>query len=122
MDAVKIRAALALAVAVAVSLTVVSPAIARPAATNVGISKAAPAFHGHVRSTDIACTQGRRVKLVRVRAGRDKKLGRDRSEDNGRWQIDVSPLRRGTYYARAPRTKLGNVVCAADVSRTVTVN
>jgi len=50
-------------------------------------------------------------------------IGSDRSEDNGRWSVDVEGhAARGRYYAKAPRKDLGGAdFCEADRSPIVSV-
>ena len=98
--------------------------------TKVSIAEQAPAFHGKVKSDTQECIEDRKVKLMRrKRAGRPVKvLGRDRTEDNGRWAItepDEFTLKSGIYFARAPRQIVDTpvpTVCAKDRSRKVVVD
>lgn len=98
--------------------------------TKVSIAEQAPAFHGKVKSDTEDCIGDRKVKLMRrKRAGRPVKvLGRDRTEDNGRWAItepDDFTLKSGIYFARAPRQIVDTpvpTICAKDRSRKVVVD
>lgn len=98
--------------------------------TKVSIAEQAPAFHGKVKSDTEDCIGDRKVKLMRrKRAGRPvRTLGRDRTEDNGRWAItepDDFTLKSGIYFARAPRQIVDTpvpTVCAKDRSRKVVVD
>jgi hypothetical protein len=94
--------------------------------SRVTISERPPNFHGHVRSDNDACESKRRVKLFRERRGPDKLLGRDRSNDAGRWVEEVDPLKSGAYYARVVRREEGTAgtifVCKGDRSETVVID
>ncbi len=96
--------------------------------SRVTISKRPPAFHGRVKSPSGGelCTDHRRVKLYRQRPGKNKLLGRDKTNRHARWEIDVTPLRPGAYYAKVKRTETvtvgGTFVCRQDRSRTVVVD
>jgi hypothetical protein len=75
-------------------------------------------FKGKVGSPDANCISNRRVKLFMVAPGKDLGLGRDRSEDNGSWSIDVEGgAAPGQYYAKA----VASTQCAGAVSPTITV-
>jgi hypothetical protein len=98
--------------------------------TDLRLSNSAPAFHGKVRSVVPSCEPDRRVKLFRQRPRGSVLLGRTDSGPNGRWLIEVDPLKSGAYYAKVKqhvvsvdkRGTLGTVTCAPDFSRTLTVD
>jgi hypothetical protein len=92
-------AALAVAVA-AVLLPVVSAAGAGKNSTKIVISLKTPAFHGKLTSPRQACLGSRKVKMYREVNGTKKQLGKDTSEDNGKWEILLGKnLSPGAYYA-----------------------
>ena len=78
------------------------PAATASAATStkIVVSFKLPAFHGKLTSSREGCLGSRTVKLYRKRSGPDKRLGRDTSEDNGRWSIVIGRKKvpSGTYY------------------------
>jgi hypothetical protein len=123
------RAAVFACAALAVAAVAAIPALATNIVkidSKVTISEKAPAFHGHVRSDNNACESKRRVKLFRERNGPDKLLGRDRSNDAGRWVEEVDPLKSGAYYAQVVRREEGTAgtiyVCRGDRSETLVVD
>jgi hypothetical protein len=80
-------------------------------------------FRGRVFSPSESCRSKRRVVVFRRHHGPDTRIGSDRSEDNGRWSVDVEGhAAPGRYYANAPRRDLasGNF-CEGDRSRTITI-
>jgi hypothetical protein len=92
----------------------------------IDFDRAGPAqdiFRGRVFSARENCRSNRRVAVFRRHKGPDTRIGSDRSEDNGRWLVDVEGhAAPGRYYARAPRKDLGGGdFCEADRSRTITV-
>ena len=73
---------------------------AKPHATRIVVSLKFPAFHGTLKSADDGCLGGRRVWMYRKRAGKLKKLGTDRSNAKGKWQVRVGKkLTSGEYFA-----------------------
>ena len=56
----------------------------------------------------------------------DKFLGRDHTNNHGRWQVDVNPLKSGAYYAKVSRRSDGTAgtihICVKDRSRIVPVD
>ena len=80
-------------------------------------------FKGLVKSEEARCESGRRVTLKKRRPGRDRVLGRDRSDAGGRWVIKQR-ARQGRYYAVVKRKSFlaadGTTVnCLRDSSRTI---
>jgi hypothetical protein len=68
--------------------------------TKIVVSLKFPAFHGTLVSPRKACLGSRKVKMYRQRNGTKKLLGRDTSEDNGKWAIPVGKnLTSGSYFA-----------------------
>jgi hypothetical protein len=74
-------------------------------------------FTGAVRSSEPVCVSGRRIKVKRVRAQRDKTIGKDFSDINGLWSVRTDES-SGSWYAKLKRAKVGNVRCSADRSPT----
>jgi len=95
--------------------------------SRVTISEKAPAFHGRVHSNAHPCVQHRKVTLFRARPHRrDKVLRRDQTNNHGRWQMIVNPLKSGAYYAKVSRRSEGTAgtihICVKDRSRIVPVD
>ena len=95
--------------------------------SRVTISEKAPAFHGRVKSNAHPCVQQRKVKVFRAKShGPDKLLGRDHTNNHGRWQVGVNPLKSGAYYAKVSRRSEGTAgtihICVKDRSRIVPVD
>jgi len=87
----------------------------------------APAFHGKVRSDVPECESDRRVKLFRERRnGSRKVLGRTDSGPDGKWLIEVDPLRSGAYFAKAKQHLVEvngvTLLCLPDFGRTIVVD
>jgi len=109
-------------------VAVTTSALAASFSTRVTISfdragAARDVFRGRVFAASENCRSHRRVAVFRKRRGPDRMIGSDRSEDNGRWSIDVEGhAARGRYYAKAARKDLGGGdFCDADRSRTIRV-
>jgi hypothetical protein len=85
------------------------------------LSADAPTFHGLVDSSSKHCIEGRRVKLLRITDGRDKVLGRARTDADGFWGILHAP-KTGTYYAKVKRQTISNgIFCGGDRSNRVKI-
>jgi hypothetical protein len=91
------------AVVAVLAVVALVPAVASSAgknSTKIVVSLKFPAFHGTLSSPRSACLGSRKVKMYRERNGQKKLLGRDTSEDNGKWAIPVGKnLASGAYYA-----------------------
>ena len=87
--------------------------------TTVVVSLKFPAFHGTLSSPRKACLGGRKVKMYRQANGSKKLLGRDTSEDNGKWKIPVGKnLKSGSYYAIVAK----NAKCKGDKSQVLNID
>ncbi|HWO46961.1 MAG TPA: hypothetical protein VNM41_02790, partial [Solirubrobacterales bacterium] len=87
--------------------------------TTIVVSLKFPAFHGKLSSPRKACLGSRTVKMYRERNGSKKLLGRDTSEDNGKWAVPVGKnLTSGAYYATV--AKRGK--CKGDKSQVLTID
>jgi hypothetical protein len=93
--------------AVCASAFLVFPATGAAAfKTKVVVSLKFPAFHGKLVSKRQSCLGNRRVKMFRERNGKKVKLGSDKSNAKGKWNIPVGKnLKSGTYYATVTKTK-----------------
>jgi len=98
------------------------PALAAGAgknSTKIVVSLKFPAFHGKLTSPRSACLGSRTVKMYREKGGKKKQLGKDTSEDNGKWAIPVGKnLSSGAYYATV--AKRGK--CQAAKSQVLTID
>jgi hypothetical protein len=111
-----------LAVLVVAVAAVLLPALASGAgknSTKIVVSLKFPAFHGKLTSPRQACLGSRTVKLYREKGGKKKQLGKDTSEDNGKWAVPVGKnLTSGAYYATV--AKRGK--CKAAKSQVLTID
>jgi hypothetical protein len=109
----------ALAVTLAIALL---PALASGAgknSTKIVVSLKFPAFHGKLSSPRQGCLGSRTVKMYREQGGKKKQLGKDTSEDNGKWAIPAGKnLTSGAYYATV--AKRGK--CKAAKSQVLTID
>jgi hypothetical protein len=116
------RRALFAVLAVALGVVLFSPLSASGAgknSTKIVVSIKFPAFHGTLTSSREACLGSRKVKMYRERNGKKKLLGKDTSEDNGKWAVPVGKnLTSGAYYATV--AKRGK--CKAAKSKVLTID
>jgi hypothetical protein len=98
-----VRRCAVLAALLVMAVAALAPALASGAgknSTKIVVSLKFPAFHGKLTSPRQACLGSRTVKMYRESNGKKKLLGRDTSEDNGKWAIPVGKnLTSGAYYA-----------------------
>jgi hypothetical protein len=94
-------ALVAMLACVAAAVLVAAPVAgaAKPHATRIVVSLKFPAFHGSLKSDDDSCLGGRQLSMYRKLSGKTKKLGSDRSDAQGKWQITVKNLTSGEYFA-----------------------
>jgi len=98
--------------------------------SKVTIQSRSLVFHGKVRSPNAGCRGGRKVKLKRVvSGGRDQVVGKDTTDNRGRWRITPqgsAGISLAHFYARVRRQSQGAAgtifVCRADRSRVVGAN
>ena len=81
-------------------------------------------FKGKLNSTKGGCIPDRKVVLYRKRNGETKKLGGDRTNNKGKFAIDLGSgaPKSGTYYAKANKAKIGDSgdkTCLARTSPSV---
>jgi hypothetical protein len=110
-------------------LALLVPAASAKAPTSynstITVGKAIPLYHGQVRSRlQSNCEPDRRVRLYKKVPGPDVRVGRDRTNQRGKWTIEVPAmdLKPGQkYYATVLAQKLGNqIYCQFDRSDVVT--
>ena len=108
-------------------------AVAQPSArggkakSTVTISSRVPAFNGTVKSGSGTCVSRRRVELYRrTGGGGAQRLGSDRTNSGGRWEVGVNPLQAGAYYAKVKPKRQSDggspLVCKQGRSETVIVD
>jgi hypothetical protein len=82
-------------------------------------------FKGKLSSLKDKCIKGRKVKLVRKHNGNKTKLGSDKSNDQGKWKIDLSggKVKNGQYYANVKKKTFddGQKVCLSVTSGTIKI-
>lgn len=89
--------------------------------SKVTIAAAGPRYHGKVRSRlQSECEPGRRVLLYEKVPGFDPRVGRDTTNELGRWKITPPDLKPGRFYAIVRQQRLGNGInCRTDKSDVV---
>lgn len=89
-----------LAVALAAALLPAFASAGGKNSTKLVVSLKTPAFHGKVTSPRKGCLGSRTVKMYRELNGTKKMVGKDTTEDNGKWSILLGKnLPPGAYYA-----------------------
>lgn len=84
------------------------------------------AFRGRVGSPRPKCVSSRKVVVKKLRPGRDKTVGRGRSDRDGRWRV-ARKHAHGRFYAKAKRKAFvarngDRVVCKAKRTRRIKVS
>ena len=95
--------------------------------SRISIASKGTVMHGHVRSPNPGCIEGRKVKLkIDSSGGNDQVIGTDTTNAHGRWRIQVSGfagVSLAHFYARVRRQSQGTAgtiyVCRPDRSRTI---
>ena len=117
---------LSIALAVALlcgAVAMVSTAGARgKAATTVTIKYNGDGFQGKVKSSKAKCVKNRTVKVYKQKGNGqdpsiDKKLFKDTTDNEGRWDTGNSGQAKGKFYAYAP----GTTGCRKGFSTTIKV-
>lgn len=105
--------------AVAALLPVLGASAASSSPTKIVVSLKFPAFHGKLTSPRQGCLGSRKVEVFREKSGKKKLLGKDMSEDNGKWAVPVGKnLSSGAYYATVAAR--GN--CKAAKSKVLSID
>jgi hypothetical protein len=78
-------------------------------------------FKGQIGSQKGGCIQDRPVKLYRQHSGKTKKIGGDRTKNNGKFEIDLGTGRPGDgkYYAKVKQTGISSGTCLGRTSGSV---
>jgi hypothetical protein len=106
-------------VSVLVSLALLVPALAQAGgnsyptlftAFKYKLSDGESFFKGQIDSTKGNCIKERKVVLYRKKNGDKTKLGGDKTNNKGKFKIDLGgkPPKKGTYFAEVNKTKIGN--------------
>ena len=95
--------------------------------SEIKIRKAFPPFHGKVLADNENCVEQRRAKLFKEKRNGDRKLlGFDLTDEKGKWDVRVDPLKSGAYYAVVKRQEQGTAgtiyACLRAKSRTLVVD
>ena len=87
--------------------------------------RSSTSFVGRVFSDREGCLRQRPVRLFKVRTGPDRLVSRTHAFRSGRWVIDLSQVRAGSYYARAARVTVEKrdleIRCLAARGKTIRV-
>ena len=67
-------------------------------------------FKGQIDSSKGGCVPDRKVRLYRQKSGNTDKLGGDRTDNKGKFEIDLGggPPNNGKYYAEVKQAKIGS--------------
>lgn len=94
------------------------------ASSRVSLDYSDSAFKGKVRSGRPKCEKNRKVKIKKMRPGRDRVVGRDRTNDRGKFRVRERNA-KGRYYAKVSRRSRGRYghthICKKDASRPIRV-
>ena len=104
------------AIAAAVCLTAIVPAVALAGgneyptvftAFKYKLENGESEFKGQIGSTKGNCVGDRKVVLYRKKNGNKKKLGGDRTNNKGKFDIEFGMAKSGTYFAEVNQEKIG---------------
>ncbi len=116
------RTSIAALAVVALAAVLALPSLGMAAgrnSTTIIVSLKFPAFHGSLSSSRKACLGSRTVTMYRAHDGNRKLLGRDTSNNKGKWKIPVGKnLRSGSYFATV--AKRGK--CKSDKSQVLNID
>lgn len=114
-----------IAVACAALLALTASAAARGTFNSkIKVYNSFPAFHGKVNSDGPEfCLSHRKVKMYKQRRGPDRLLGKDRTNDRGRWRVRFEPP-SGAYYARVKKLSSASIgiTCRRDKSNVIVID
>jgi hypothetical protein len=92
-----------------------------PIDTQLTIKSGKSAFSGKVKSAEPECVASRSVSVFRKKNGKDKKVGTDSSNANGKWKVGAGGAKAGKYYAKAKQaTDSAGDICLAAKSSVAT--
>ena len=112
------KAATAIAI-VLVSLLAAAAAFAHagrvPVKISLKLGDAVGLFEGKVKSDVKTCTQGRKVRIVRI-SGQDVRVGKGFTDASGRYSIQTTES-SGDWIAKVKHETVGAVVCKGATSK-----
>lgn len=80
-----------------------------------------PAFHGVIESNG-QCVEGRIVKVLKKKKGRDKIIGGNSTDADGFFSVPEPNVRPGIYYAKVRRYDApGGQACGGDRSNKIVI-
>ncbi|MDQ2676810.1 MAG: hypothetical protein M3Y34_08375 [Actinomycetota bacterium] len=85
--------------------------------TSITIKEDGGVFRGKVKSEISNCVDGRAIKVMKQRPGRDLKVAIAGTDSDGSWKSGDTNLNKGTFYARV----LTEGDCEGATSRKVTI-
>jgi hypothetical protein len=74
------------------------------------VKSGAAEFKGQIDSSKGGCIGDRKVRLYRKKSGNTDKVGGDRTNNDGKFEIDLgkAPPKNGKYYAEVKQAKIGS--------------
>jgi hypothetical protein len=77
-----------------------------------------PAFFGNVESNSKNCIEGRTVKVLKKKRGREIVLAKTTTNADGAWRIGRDKIKSGVYIAKVRRTEADSkgLYCGGDRS------
>lgn len=116
-------AAMTISGAIALGAAVPASAGDMPYESKIRLKNSFPAFHGLVKSDGSACIANREVRLFREQDGEDNKIGKTRTDSEGKWEILKEP-KSGVFYAKV--NEYGNeeleLLCLSDTSKKIVID
>jgi|SRR5687767_11060158 len=112
---------IAVAASLAAAGVLAAPALAADVESKVKVFEGPPAFHGKVKADKQKCVELRKVKVFKKKPGGNKLKGKDNTDMDGKWEIEVN-LKSGTYFAKVTEETVGNDTCLKDRSKDIVVD
>jgi hypothetical protein len=72
---------------------------------------------GKVKSKKAPCKKGRRVSLLFSGDYSPVRVGTDKTDKKGRWEVDANVTERGIFYATVKKAKRGKTKCRPAESK-----
>ena len=86
-----------------------------PVKISLKLGNAVGLFEGKVKSEVPTCTQGRKVRIVRI-SGQDIRVGKGFTDSNGNYSIQTTES-SGDWIAKVKHETIGAVVCKGAKSK-----
>jgi hypothetical protein len=97
------------------------PALAEFTRTlRLGYSEKKDKFKGKLESQSAACIADQKVKVLKKKKGRDPKLGRDLTNEKGKYSLKEKKA-EGKFYAKVKERSISTGTCLAAKSKTIKV-